>query len=419
MQTEPGENDPQWKVLYRLVNLPKLAKVEPLDLDWFSKPYDMIVDFVIKHSGLRNYIEFRSAFEESHPKALTRTQWEPVLTGDIITTSYQSWVKILRTTRIRQKAALAMKTALSEPTDDNMQAAADALQVVISHPEEKAVAGMPELADEVLERIAHPQNVESGIKTMSQIDTILGDGLLGGRLLTIGARPAVGKSAFAINMIMQALAKQAVTIDLFTLEMSAKEVYLRMLSYMTGIEGRRLIRMPFRMSDRELTAIKSATQTMRGYDFKPWDNLSTLDQITSTIRDRQAHAKGKYLAVIDYLGLISVPGKQDRRLQIEQITRQFKVLTQELNVPIIMLSQLSRNIESRSGAAKQPKLSDLRESGSIEQDSNEVAFLFNTDDTPNNSTRNVTLAFAKNREGELGEIPFWFHADRMKFEVAL
>ncbi|MCT3326978.1 DNA helicase, partial [Lacticaseibacillus paracasei] len=106
-----------------------------------------------------------------------------------------------------------------------------------------------------------------------------------------------------------------------------------------------------------------------------------------------------------------------RRLQIEEITRQFKVLTNELGIPIVLLSQLSRGVENRQD--KQPVLSDLRESGSIEQDSNAVGFLWNSDrDNEKSDIRTVTLTIAKNREGALGSIDFVFCAPKLQFRVA-
>lgn len=120
---------------------------------------------------------------------------------------------------------------------------------------------------------------------------------------------------------------------------------------------------------------------------------------------------------MDYLGLIGVRGQPDRRLQIEEITRQFKVLTNELNIPIVLLSQLSRGVENRQD--KQPVLSDLRESGSIEQDSNAIGFLWNSDRQDEKSDiRTVTLTIAKNREGALGSIDFRFFAPKLQFKVA-
>ncbi|WP_263849068.1 DnaB helicase C-terminal domain-containing protein [Lacticaseibacillus nasuensis] len=163
--------------------------------------------------------------------------------------------------------------------------------------------------------------------------------------------------------------------------------------------------------------VEEAGQTLRSYDLRLWDKQLKLQQIVKVLRQRAATAKHGYLAIVDYLGLIEVPGQPDRRLQIEEVTRQFKLLTNELDVPIIMLSQLSRGIESRND--KKPMLSDLRESGSIEQDSNAVGFLWNSDRSNEKSdVRSVTLTIAKNREGALGDVNFNFFANKLQFRVA-
>lgn len=411
-------SNPEYHVLYSLTQKPKLITAEDIQPEWFPKPYDTMVEFLQTHNTIGSYFELRDALDAQYPHKFGRKVWDAVLEADITTANYHTWVRVLEHKYMRAQARQAMTTALNEPTDENNKAASDALQNLVSHPNETPPASLSDLGDAVVDRINNPEDAaDAGIKTIPQLDDILGDGLLGGRLLTIGARPAVGKSAFAINLIMHALDHQPdLTVDLFSLEMTGKEIYNRMLSYETGIEGRRLIKMPFKMTDKELAKIKETTSKLRRYDFQPWDNQSTLGEITSTIRERQATAKHQYLAVVDYLGLISVPGQSDRRLQIEQITRQLKVLTQQLNIPIVMLSQLSRQVEYRGNA--RPQLSDLRESGSIEQDSNEVAFLYNSSDDGQKPVRSVTLTFAKNREGALGDIDFYFHADEMRFQVA-
>lgn len=412
------EQQPEFHVLYSLVHKPELIRAEDIEANWFPKPYETMVAYIQDHNNITSYFELRDALDASYPKKFTRAVWDPVLEGDVTTANFHTWVRVLNHKTLRTRAQEAMRAALKEPTEENTEAAWKALQAQISHPNEQPAPDLNKLGDDVIQRIDNPSDDdEAGIKTIPQLDDILGDGLLGGRLLTIGARPAVGKSAFAINLIMTALERQPeLTVDLFSLEMTGREIYNRVLTYETGIEGRRLVKMPFKMSQGELDKIKATANQLRQYDFKPWDNQSTLGQIVSTIRERKATAKHKYLAIVDYLGLITVPDQQDRRLQIEQITRQLKVLTQELNIPIVMLSQLSRQVEYRGSA--RPQLSDLRESGSIEQDSNEVAFLYNSGDDGQSDTRTVTLTFAKNREGALGDITFNFHADKMKFQVA-
>ncbi|WP_263853169.1 DnaB helicase C-terminal domain-containing protein, partial [Ligilactobacillus salivarius] len=117
----------------------------------------------------------------------------------------------------------------------------------------------------------------------------------------------------------------------------------------------------------------------------------------------------KYVAIIDYIGLVKVNNRQDRWLQVGQITRELKIIANEFNVPVIALSQLNRESEKR----KELLLSDLRESGSIEQDSNVVAFLYRPDEENKSIVR---LSVKKNREGQLGDIDYYFDGKYMFFK---
>ncbi|ANK62992.1 hypothetical protein AYR56_07405 [Loigolactobacillus backii] len=134
---------------------------------------------------------------------------------------------------------------------------------------------------------------------------------------------------------------------------------------------------------------------------------------------KKASEKGvNYFAIVDYLQIVSLARTKarvtDRRLEIEAITRELKLLTNELNIPIILFSQLNRELEKR--VDRKPQLADLRESGSIEQDSNIVSFLYLEDQVQERSKiRNINLLFRKNRSGELAEIPLIFDTQQMKF----
>ncbi|WP_259767005.1 DnaB helicase C-terminal domain-containing protein [Pediococcus pentosaceus] len=144
-----------------------------------------------------------------------------------------------------------------------------------------------------------------------------------------------------------------------------------------------------------------------------YDGLETLGEIVRMIRKNASKAKqGKYLAIIDYIGLVKVPNVKDRYIEVGEVTRELKRLTNEFNIPIVALSQLSRGIENRQD--KTPLLSDLRESGSIEQDSNVVAFLHRPEKV--DSDRVVQLSIRKNREGELADINFTFIGEEMTFK---
>ena len=274
-----------------------------------------------------------------------------------------------------------------------------------------------DLAADMEDKMIHGA-ADNGIKTYFTLNNILGGGLMPGRLLTIGARPGVGKSAFAVNLIVEALKQQPeLTVDMFSLEMSNAENYNRLLACKTGISAGKFINPQKSLNDAEKVEVEKAGNVLKDYHLQLYDKQVELPQIVKTMRQRAADADKGYLAIVDYLGLIGVRSQSDRRLQIEEITRQFKVLTNELGIPIVLLSQLSRGIENRQD--KQPVLSDLRESGSIEQDSNAVGFLWNSDrQNEKSDIRTVTLTIAKNREGALGSIDFRFFAPKLQFKVA-
>ena len=257
-----------------------------------------------------------------------------------------------------------------------------------------------------------------GIKTFSQMDSALGGGIQAGMLITIGARPAVGKSAFAINLIQKCLERnKGMRVDLFSLEMPKREILARFLSLNTRIQSYYFKNMNRLLTPVDKELVRSAIEYYRQEDIQVYDKVSDINRILAIIKERASTAKENgYIAVIDYVGLIKVANsKKDRRLQIEEITRELKVLANEYQIPIIILSQLSRGVENRQD--KSPQLSDLRESGSIEQDSNVVGFLTNVDTEQNNDGyQRIEFQIRKNRDGELMNLKFKFFKNRMFFQ---
>ena len=259
-------------------------------------------------------------------------------------------------------------------------------------------------------------DIEDGIKTFSGLDAALGGGIGPGMLITVGARPSVGKSAWTINLIDRALRRnEGLRVDLFSLEMSKKEVFSRFVAKMTTLNTYYLRKMNKMLKDSDKELVRATIEYFKKKDLKVYDTVSELNHILVIIKERAAgQSPGKYLAVIDYVGLIKVNNNRDRRLQIEQITRELKNLANEQQVPIVILSQLSRGVEQRQD--KSPVLSDLRESGSIEQDSNVVGFLSNEETEANHEGyQRVKFSIKKNREGDLMDSVFKFYKSRMDF----
>lgn len=261
------------------------------------------------------------------------------------------------------------------------------------------------------------QNVEkgttAGIKTNPKIEQKFKHFLVGSKLICIGARPGVGKTAFCLNLICSTLIHDpSVHIDFFSLEMNKNEILTRLMVMLSQVNSNVLTSGKALEDENISKRISQATDILKQSQLRVYDSVTSLEGILAKIRkNAKLCAKYKYLAFVDYIGLVSVNSKRslERYLQLGKITRELKICTNSLNIPIIVTSQLNRGIEFRQ--EKEPQLSDLRESGSIEQDCNAVAFLYRDSNNPNL----VNFAVKKNREGPLGRISFNFTGDTLTF----
>lgn len=252
-----------------------------------------------------------------------------------------------------------------------------------------------------------------GLLSFNGFDNLLGNGIQGGQLIVIGARPAVGKTAFAINMCEKISSRnEDMRIDFFNLEMTQKHMLKRFISRISGVSSYKL-RDVKTLNEKEKEKVAAASLDTLSMGVNVYDHFFYLDQIANTIRkNARKSAEGKYIVFIDYLTLIQVRSKMDMRFKVGEITRTLKKLTNEYNIPIVLLAQLNRGLESRTGEDKKPRLSDLRESGDIEQDANVVGFLYNTDVE---NDQKIQLTIQKNREGITADIDFKFFKQRMEF----
>jgi len=253
-----------------------------------------------------------------------------------------------------------------------------------------------------------------GIPTGFQdLDKLLG-GLQRSDLLIIAARPGVGKTSLMLSMGLSAARKFHQRVAVFSLEMSAEQVVQRLVSQETGIDSQRL-----RMGeihedewDRFIRATSDLSDTWLYIDDTP--SISTLQLRTKA---RRVHAEhGLDLIIVDYLQLMSGDMRSENRVQeISYISRGLKALARELNVPVVAASQLSRAVEQRSD--KHPVLSDLRESGSIEQDADVVMFIYRDDVyDPQSERKNVAeIIVAKHRNGPTGSVELFFRNQLAQF----
>jgi replicative DNA helicase len=232
-------------------------------------------------------------------------------------------------------------------------------------------------------------------------------------LIIIAGRPSMGKTSFSLN-IAHNVAKQNLTVAIFSLEMSKEQLSQRLLATEANIESNRL--RSGRLAQNDLEKIIDAMSNLSILPIYIDDSSSlTVTQMRSQVRRLQASQKGQLgLVLLDYLQLMD--GGSDNRVQeLSRITRSLKGLAREVNVPVIALSQLSRAVESRNN--KRPMMSDLRESGSIEQDADLVMMLYRDEyynpDTPDRGVAEVIVT--KHRNGPTGAIKLLFQAGQTRF----
>lgn len=242
-------------------------------------------------------------------------------------------------------------------------------------------------------------------------------GLHGSELIILAARPAMGKSAFAINIATHAAVRERVPVAIFNLEMSAEQVGKRILCSEAMVDSNKV--RTGQMEDEDWVKLATTLGTLSEAPIYIDDTPGmSITDIRTRCRKLKIE-KNVGLIVIDYLQLIQAAGKTNSREQeIAQISRSLKVLAKELEVPIIALSQLSRASDQRTD--KRPMLSDLRESGSIEQDADIVIFLYR-DDYYNKESEKRNIAeviIAKQRSGETGTVELAWMGNYTKFANA-
>ena len=227
-------------------------------------------------------------------------------------------------------------------------------------------------------------------------------------LVIISARPATGKTAFALNLAVN-LAKQNIPVAFFSLEMSTEQLAMRVISSMTGIYSNYLTKAE--IHEGNWKTLLSTNFNLPLYV----DDTASLNLLDFKEKVRKAKKKWGIKAVfVDYLQLMSVYGKGNREQEISTISRTLKAMAKELDVPIIALAQLSRDVEKRNG---EPRLSDLRESGAIEQDADIVIALHNEE--PESDNPLIKVLYLKHRNGEVGFIRLQFEKGKQLFKDTL
>ncbi len=240
-------------------------------------------------------------------------------------------------------------------------------------------------------------------------------GLQGSDLIIVAGRPSMGKTTFAMNIAENAAIEANATVAVFSMEMSAQQLVMRMLSSLGRIPSNRLRTGQLDDTDwpRVTSAMNLLVNTKLFIDETP--ALSPTDLRARARRLKREHDLG--LIVVDYLQLMQVPGSSENRAtEISEISRSLKALAKELHVPVIALSQLNRSLEQRPN--KRPVMADLRESGAIEQDADVIVFIYRDEvynpESPDRGKAEIIIG--KQRNGATGMVPLAFLGQFTRFE---
>ncbi len=231
---------------------------------------------------------------------------------------------------------------------------------------------MGPLMDEISEKLKNAKSGTSGISTgFAKFDEMT-NGLHPGDLIIVAGRPSMGKTSFAMNIAEHAAIEARVPTLVFSMEMSADQLGIRVLSSFGRVDQQRL--RTAEMNDHDWAKLSSAMGFVRDAPLyiDETGGLSPLDLRSRARRVAGRHGLG--LIVVDYIQLMQMPGAENRTNEISEISRSLKSLAKELKVPIVALSQLNRGVENRDN--KRPRMADLRESGSIEQDADVIVFIY-------------------------------------------
>lgn len=294
------------------------------------------------------------------------------------------------------------------------------LKSVINYKVESVGNIHKELIQESIRVLDSKEN--SGVPTgLRRVDNVT-NGFQKSDLIILAGRPSMGKTASAISMIIHPCIEKGIPVAVFSLEMSKNQVVGRIQSSLSGINVSKIIKKQLTVEEIDQISKRGKSLETAPLFIDDTANISVLD-LKGKCR-KLVKEQGVQMIIIDYLQLMRSGMKtQSREQEIAEISRGLKIIAKELNVPVIALSQLSRNVEQRGGD-KKPNLSDLRESGQIEQDADMVLFCYRPEyygitetmigDREFNAQGLFVLIVAKHRNGELGEIPLKFIGELAK-----
>ena len=352
----------------------------------------------------------------------------------ITTTNVEYYAKIVQEKAIKRSLINAGSEIVSSgydlnPIEESLELAEKLIFDIASQKASKSLAPIKDLVYDTYAKIEERYNNKGQLTGAAtgfyDLDSMM-NGLQKSDLIILAARPAMGKTAFALNIAQNVALRANVPVAIFSLEMSKDQLVQRLLCSEAEVDTQRLKTGNMQAKDWEKLALAMSNFTESKSTIYIDDTAGcTITDIRAKCRRLAMAEKNLGLIVIDYLQLIEGTGREDRMQQISSISRGLKILAKELNVPIIALSQLSRAVESRTD--KRPMLSDLRESGSIEQDADIVMFIYrdeyykNANDEEEEAEKaankgEAEIIIAKHRNGPVGTVKLLFQESITKFK---
>lgn len=413
------------ELISKLIYEPELIKICRAHDKWFrDRNHRDILDVLIENYGkgitpneLYERVKLKRPDTILTAEAIEDLRIDGMMAGDMDALTDQ-----LERNYLHNNMMQASRMYADYSSEENFQKMQDAMRELEDLDQNDESGKLENAFDKIRHQLYNDDG--EGIKTYNLLDKALGGGLYGGELAIIGARPGVGKSAYGINLAIQAMSRNdSPVVDFFTLEMTQESMLKRFVSRTSEINSMRL-RNPYKnLSDAEKLLVEEKTREFLGTHLRIYDDKFNLKDIEVEIRRRHHEADGKpYLPIIDYLQLINVEGRsENQNVEVGKITRTLKLLANELDIPIIVLSQLNREME----AHERPSLKNLRDSGNIEQDASLVLFLFNEVDevadggyrqAQKEPTNRVICYIAKNRHGIPGDLFYRFLKSKMYFQ---
>jgi replicative DNA helicase len=399
--------------------------------DFYRQKHAWIYDAILGLHERREPIDFLTVCDELERRekldelggAAFITSLMNVVPTSIHAEHYAHIVERTATRRRLLEAAGQIAALAYQEADDVDQVVDDAEQLLFGVSERRIsreLVPIKQVLSQYYDRIEYLTRHRGeliGIPTgFADVDKLLG-GLQRSDLIILAARPSVGKTSLALSVAHNAAKKHGRRVAVFSLEMSDEQVVQRLISAETGIDSQRLRR--GEIADDEWGRFMKATNDLSETHFYI-DDTPGISALELRAKARRLHAEmGIDLIVVDYLQLMRGDFRSENRVQeISSISRALKALARELNVPVLAVSQLSRGVESRTD--KRPILSDLRESGALEQDADVVVFIYR-DEMYNENTERKSIAdiiVAKHRNGPTGTVALYFKRELAQFREA-